>query len=99
MSNMYATCYFCEEMVYLYRKTSPTTTTSLYGNKKNSTNTFFKRHKAIIKRGFIMCLRCNLDLNKISLYSRRSSSVEAATTSAVVAYRNSANLLQHDKFY
>lgn len=51
---MHATCYLCDEIVYLFKKEC----------KNPSTNSFYKRHLAVVRSGFILCGSCNSDLDK-----------------------------------
>ncbi|UZE89776.1 hypothetical protein [Parapoynx stagnalis nucleopolyhedrovirus] len=53
MNNKYATCYLCDAIVYLFKKELKTSALS---------NEFYKRHMAVIRNGFILCTRCNLQL-------------------------------------
>ncbi|ACI28833.1 agip132 [Agrotis ipsilon multiple nucleopolyhedrovirus] len=47
ISNKYANCYLCEEIVYLYKK---------YSNK--SSDDFFNRYRAVVKQNTIFCVIC-----------------------------------------
>nr|QED40027.1 hypothetical protein [Spodoptera frugiperda multiple nucleopolyhedrovirus] len=49
--NKYSKCYFCEEMVYLHKKYTNT-----------SSDKFFNRFRAIIKNNKIMCIECYKDI-------------------------------------
>ncbi|AGR57141.1 hypothetical protein [Choristoneura rosaceana nucleopolyhedrovirus] len=55
MNTQYATCYLCDDIVYLFKKqferTSPSATA------------LYRKRMAIVRGGVVLCQRCNSELN------------------------------------
>nr|AFS51985.1 DekiORF108 [Dendrolimus kikuchii nucleopolyhedrovirus] len=56
-NSKYAACYLCEEVVYLYKKVLANASTS-------ASTEFYRRHMAIVRRGFVLCPRCHRELSQ-----------------------------------
>nr|AFN21287.1 hypothetical protein Bmnpvguangxigp035 [Bombyx mori nucleopolyhedrovirus] len=54
MNTRYATCYVCDELVYLFKKT--------FSNMSPSAAAFYQQRMAIVKNGIVLCVRCSSKL-------------------------------------
>ncbi|USC25895.1 hypothetical protein [Palpita vitrealis nucleopolyhedrovirus] len=64
--NRYATCYICDELVYLFKVQCNNTLITL-------SSMFYQRRFAIVKNGIVLCRRCASYLKIISPnYERRT---------------------------
>ncbi|QCF61148.1 ac43 [Troides aeacus nucleopolyhedrovirus] len=69
MNTRYATCYVCDELVYLFKKT--------FSNMSTSAAAFYQRRMAIVKNGIVLCSRCLSELKigkgiSITIYPHRA---------------------------
>lgn len=69
MNTRYATCYVCDELVYLFKKT--------FSNMSPSAAAFYQRRMAIVKNGIVLCPRCSSELKigngiSIPIYPHRA---------------------------
>nr|UIX56232.1 HycuOrf-107 hypothetical protein [Hyphantria cunea nucleopolyhedrovirus]UIX56378.1 HycuOrf-107 hypothetical protein [Hyphantria cunea nucleopolyhedrovirus] len=55
MNAQYATCYLCDELVYLYKRQF--THTSILATA------LYRKRMAIVRGGVVLCQRCNSTLN------------------------------------
>ncbi|ABL75983.1 Mv-ORF31 peptide [Maruca vitrata nucleopolyhedrovirus] len=62
MNTRYATCYICDELVYLFKKT--------FSSMSPSAAAFYQRHMAIVKNGIVLCPRCSSN-DSIPIYPYR----------------------------
>nr|ALR71021.1 hypothetical protein AGNV_116 [Anticarsia gemmatalis multiple nucleopolyhedrovirus] len=51
----YANCYLCEEIVYLFKKQ--------FANTSATAAALYRKRMAIVRGGFVLCQRCNVELN------------------------------------
>lgn len=54
MNAQYATCYLCDDIVYLFKKQFPRTSAAA---------AVYRRRMAIVRAGLVLCRRCNSALH------------------------------------
>ncbi|AGR56994.1 hypothetical protein [Choristoneura occidentalis alphabaculovirus] len=55
MNAQYATCYLCDEIVYLFKRQFVRTSTSAAA--------LYRKRMAIVRGGVVLCQRCNSDFD------------------------------------
>ncbi|ABF50339.1 unknown [Antheraea pernyi nucleopolyhedrovirus] len=55
MNAQYATCFLCDDVVYLFKRHFP--------NTSRAAAAMYRRRTAIVRGGVVLCPRCNSTLN------------------------------------